>query len=52
MNGIDWLLIMLVLAAILFAARKAKQQAGSGGCGGCGGGCAGCDQACIYKKEK
>ena len=55
MNGWDWLILILIAAAVLFAVRKIRRTGKSGGCG-CG--CSDCPACCasrspnVKKKEK
>lgn len=45
MNGIDYVIILLVACLIFFALRHIRRTAkkgGCGGCGGCGGSCGSC----------
>ena len=58
MNGWDWLILILIAAAVLFAVRKIRRTGKSGGCScGCSD-CPACPACCasrspnVKKKEK
>ncbi len=44
MNGLDYLLIAVILVGVVFAIRSIRKQ--KGGCNGC---CSGCSQNCANR---
>ena len=52
MSGIDWILIVLIAAAVVLALRSMRRHKGCS-CGpGCSGSCAACTQSCARRAEK
>ncbi len=49
MNGWDWLILILIAAAVLFAVRKIRRTGKSGGCG-CG--CSDCPVRCASRDAR
>ncbi len=53
MNGLDIILILLIGAAVVLAARKIRRDFKEGNACSCGGGssCSGCTRSCGRRKD-
>lgn len=56
MNAADYMILLAVALAVLFAARfiyRRRRNGGCcGGCGGCSGNCAACKKDCADRDKK